>query len=128
MTFARKQIQGGRRKGLSESEPRSRDLSLGFLVCALVSLVSSGISKAPENKPAYQKSDEFVVVSNPKTPKDPSLRIVFKEDLTIGFNEGDENYMLGERLWLNVDDKGNIHVADWDRRRIQKYGPTGSIS
>ena len=65
------------------------------------------------------------VVANPKTPKNPSMRMVFKEDLSIGIKEGDENYMFGQRVYFNTDDEGNFYVTDWDRKRIQKYDPQG---
>jgi hypothetical protein len=52
-------------------------------------------------------------------------KISFKEDLTIGVKEGDENYMFGNRLYFTVDDDGNIYAVDWDRKRIQKYGADG---
>jgi len=71
-----------------------------------------------------QESEDFEVISNLKTPE-LKLKIVFKEELSIGEIEGDENYMFGMRVYFNVDDEGNIYVTDWDRKRIQKYNPQG---
>jgi len=71
-----------------------------------------------------QKSEDVVVVSNPKTPE-LTMRIVFKEELSIGSVEGDENYMFGESVAFNTDEDGNFYVADFDTHRILKYDPEG---
>jgi hypothetical protein len=75
-----------------------------------------------------QNSEEVKIISNPKTPSPKDgvkLRIVFEEELSIGVEEGDENYMFGGRVYFNTDDEGNIYVNDWDRKRIQKFDPQG---
>jgi len=75
-----------------------------------------------------QRSEEVKIISNPKTPSPKNgvkIRIVFEEELFIGEEEGDENYMFGNDVFLNTDDKGNFYVGDWDRKRIQKYDPEG---
>lgn len=74
-----------------------------------------------------QKAD-VEVISNPKTPVPPPgqrKKIVFKEELSIGEKEGDENYMFGSDVFFNTDDEGNFYVTDWDKRRILKYDPSG---
>jgi len=73
---------------------------------------------------SIQKSDEVVVISNPKTPA-LKLRIVFTEELSIGEAEGDENYMFGQNIAFNTDEDGNFFVSDVDTRRILKYDPEG---
>jgi hypothetical protein len=70
------------------------------------------------------------VISNPKSPRPPDgkrKRILFKEELSIGVAEGDENYMFGGSIFLNADEEGNFYVTDWDRKRIQKYDPAGKF-
>jgi len=74
------------------------------------------------------QTGQVPIIPNGKIPQPPDKKertFVFKEDLTIGVREGDENYMFGERVYFNVDEDGNIFVTDWDRKRIQKYGPDG---
>jgi len=66
------------------------------------------------------------IVRNPIRPLQPKMVIKFEEELTIGEEEGDENYMFGNEVALNVDEEGNFYVTDWDRKRIQKYDPEGS--
>jgi hypothetical protein len=72
-----------------------------------------------------QKSEEVVVISNPKAPAS-NMRIVFKEELSIGEVEGDENYMFGNSIVFNTDDEGNFYVLDYDSKRILKYDPKGT--
>lgn len=71
-----------------------------------------------------QESGEVVVVSNPKTPG-TKMRIDFKEELSIGEVERDENYMFGSSINFNTDYEGNFYVMDYDTRRILKYDPEG---
>jgi len=75
-----------------------------------------------------QKSDEVVVVSNPKAPvykNETKMRIGFIEDLSIGEAEGDENYMFGRSIVFNTDGDGNFYVGDSDNNKILKYNPQG---
>ncbi len=98
-----------------------------FLVSIFVIFLASNyISEEAlaEEKSIIQKPEQVVVVSNPKTPKS-KMRIVFKEELSIGKAEGDENYMFGSFIIFNTDKEGNFYVTDWDRRRIQKYDTEG---
>ena len=93
---------------------------LALFLFGLGQVILCGSSVAPDpQEPGME------IVANPKVPKNPSMRVVFKEDLTIGIKEGDENYMFGQRVYFNTDDEGNFYVTDWDRKRIQKYDPQG---
>lgn len=77
-----------------------------------------------EEKVKIQKSDDVVVVTNPKTPE-LKMRIVFKEEFSIGLIEGDENYMFSGTICFNTDGDGNFYVSDEGTLRIQKYSPEG---
>lgn len=92
-----------------------------FLGCIGLHVVVSGNGTGPQG-------GQVPIIVNGKTPQPPDKKertFIFKEDLSIGVREGDENTMFGERVYFNVDDDGNIFVSDWDRKRIQKYGPDG---
>jgi len=68
------------------------------------------------------------VISNPKLPiyKDSfKIRIVFKEELSIGQVEGDENYMFGAGISFTTDEDGYFYVTDFSNSRIIKYSPNG---
>jgi len=77
-----------------------------------------------------QKSDDVVVFSNPEAPIPKNglkMRIVFKEELSIGDVEGDENYMFGEEISFSADEEGNFYVTDSDTHRILKYDSEGKF-
>ena len=79
---------------------------------------------------ASAQQPEAQVISNPKSPRPPDgkrKRILFKEELTIGAVEGDENYMFGDSIGLNTDGEGNFYITDFDRGRILKYDPAGKF-
>jgi 6-bladed beta-propeller len=68
------------------------------------------------------------IVNNPKEPVLPPgqrKKIVFREELTIGQAEGDENYLFEKNIQCAADEKGAIYVVNWDRKRIQKYDAVG---
>jgi hypothetical protein len=71
---------------------------------------------------------EVEIISNPRTPVLPPgqrKQLVFKEDLSIGQKEGDENTMFGESVNFNTDGSGCFYITDWEKRRILKYDPSG---
>ena len=70
------------------------------------------------------------IISNPKNPQPENgipIRLVFEEDLSIGVEDGDENYMFGTRVYFNTDDEGYFYVNDWDRKVIKKFDPAGKF-
>jgi len=73
-------------------------------------------------------SQDVITVVNTKNPvpaEGSRKRLVFTPELTIGIEEGDENYMFGNSIQVIADDQGCFYVLDWDRKRIQKYDPEG---
>jgi hypothetical protein len=75
-----------------------------------------------------EEVDGATVISNPKHPiprNGLQKKIVFKEELSIGEIEGDENYMFGSWIYFNTDEEGNFYVADHDNKRIQKFNSQG---
>jgi hypothetical protein len=100
---------------------------LSFLVSItiiLLAVIYTPGKSLKEKTAIIQKADDVVIVANPKTPAH-KMRIVFKEELSIGEFEGDENYMFGDSIYFITDDEGNFYVSDSDNNRIQKYDPEG---
>lgn len=100
-----------------------------FSIFVFIIVLFFAINFFAEKTPAVegnriQKSTDVVVISNPKIPES-KMRILFKEELSIGEAEGDENYMFGNRIVFNTDDEGNFYVADYNNNRILKYDPEG---
>jgi len=72
--------------------------------------------------------DDVTIVSNPKTPCPKNgipIRIEFEEELSIGVEEGNEEYIFGNRIYFNTDVDGNFYVNDWDKKCIRKFAPDG---
>ncbi len=102
-------------------------LFFSFLVIGLMHYFSPTVLAQKGFK--IEKKDDVIIVSNPKEPIPKNglkKRIVFKEELSIGVIEGEENYMFGSRIEFNVDKQGNFYVSDRDNKRIQKYDPQGN--
>jgi len=98
-----------------------------FAILMIFFLNSTGHPLYQETKSEQQNG--VTIISNPKTPRPENgipIRLVFKEELSIGVKEGDENYMFGNDVAFNTDNKGNFYVTDWDRRRIQKFDSEGN--
>jgi hypothetical protein len=99
-------------------------LFLVFIIVIFLAIICFPEEPMTAENTSIQKAEDVVVISNPKTPAH-KMRIVFKEELTIGEVEGDENYMFGSGISFNTDDEGNFYVADSDNHRTQKYDPEG---
>jgi len=55
------------------------------------------------------------------------VKISFEPVLSIGVEEGDENYMLGGVADVEEDKEGNIYVLDFKFRTIRKYDRYGKF-
>ncbi len=97
---------------------------LVFIIAIFLAIICFPEEPLNSENTSIQKAEDVVVISNPKTPA-YQMRIVFKEELTIGKVEGDENYMFGGTIYFNTDDEGNFYVSDSDNHRIQKCDPEG---
>ncbi len=98
---------------------RENIVGVVVLLSAILGAFVCGAAAGP-SKPG----DNPVIVANPKDPVPPAgqrKRIVFKEELTIGAAEGDENYLFEKNIQPTADEKGSIYIVNWDRKRIQKY-------
>jgi len=81
-------------------------------------------------KIAIKQENGVTVVSNPKTPALPpgtSVKLVLKEDFTIGVKEGDEKYMFLSVRDIDVDDVGNIYVLDTKAAHIKVFDENGTF-
>lgn len=65
------------------------------------------------------------VLTNPEYPKSQSSGYNLKEVLSIGVEEGDENYIFFGGIQVAVDDDDNIYVLDAGNGRIQVFNNEG---
>jgi hypothetical protein len=94
----------------------ARFLIPAALLAAGVNLAAEGGRSSPG--PALQTQKPAPALVQVKA-------LIFKEELSIGVTEGDENYMFGSSVIFNVDDQGNIYATDWESKQIKKFGPDG---
>ena len=101
---------------------------MGFIAVLGLLLFLGGVSG--EWRVAGGQTGKPVIISNPKDPVPPPgqrTKIAFREELSIGVEEGDENYMFGKSIQATSDEKGCVYVLDWSQKRIQKYDPAGKF-
>ena len=81
-------------------------------------------------KITVRKEKGVTVVTNPKEPA-PSpgtpVKLVIKEELSIGKKQGDQNYMFLSARALDVDNSGNIYVLDSKAGDIRVFNADGSF-
>jgi len=106
---------------------KTRILSITTITLSLLILFNACGEQKALGQRTIEEVDGVTVVKNPLEPLKPELQIIFEEDLTIGVEDGDENYMFGSQLFVNTDDKGNIYVTDQDRKTVRKYDSNGNF-
>jgi hypothetical protein len=104
-----------------------RNLSIIAITFSLLILFNSCGEQKVHGQKAIEDENGVTIVKNPSEPLNPELQIIFEEELTIGVEEGDENYMFGNQIFLNTDDDGNIYVTDQNRGNVKKYDSIGNF-
>jgi len=99
-------------------------VSIVFILSVFIIFVSCGQQKA-DWKGTIEEEDGVTVVKNPKEPIYDEGLISLKEDLSIGVDEGDENYMFSYPFDIDSDSHGNIYVLDFTEMTIKKYDNQG---
>ncbi len=61
----------------------------------------------------FKVIDNVQVVTNPNYPRDGIIQDVLEEELSIGLEEGPEEYMLNRPFDVGISDEGTIFVLDW---------------
>lgn len=76
-------------------------------------------------KGTIEEENGVTVVKNPKEPLYMDYDIEFLEDLSIGVEEGDENYMFYNPRAIDADSEGNLYILEYGASRIRKYDQNG---
>ncbi|MEW5900059.1 MAG: 6-bladed beta-propeller [Acidobacteriota bacterium] len=50
-----------------------------------------------------------------------------REELSIGVESGDDNFMFGDIASIDLDSAGNIYILDWKDLRVQKFNEKGEF-
>lgn len=96
--------------------------------CLLIFALFSTLLLAQEVK--IEKKDGVVIVHNPKKPADfPGIPSTLKlrEDLRVGIESGDENYMFSQLYSIQVSDEEEIIAYDGQDVSIKVYDKNGKF-
>jgi len=102
---------------------KTKVVSIILFFSVFIMLVSFGGQKA-EWKGKIEYENGVKIIKNPEEPLYGEIIFELEEDLSIG-REDDENYMFYRVRDFEVDDQGNIYVADMANYRIQKFDKDG---
>lgn len=103
----------------------------GFKTCLLLLFFGIGIfccKKSPEATYSVitEVIDDVQVVFNPNYPRDGVIQDILEEELSIGLEEGPEEYMLNRPFDVKAADDGTIFVLDWGDVCIKVYDKEGT--
>lgn len=95
----------------------------------IFSIASCADKKKSKEESTYPVQTEIVdgvkVITNPDYPRDGRQVYGFEEEVNIGVEEGDENYMLHYPHDIKVSDGGFIYVMDWKEDYLRVYDKDG---
>jgi len=107
---------------------KTKVISIVLSFSVLMMFVSCGRQKA-EWKGTIEEVDGVKVVRNFQVNQNKTFKpIEFAEDLSIGIEEGDENYMFSYPADIDSDSEGNIYVLDYQDCVVRKYDPHGKFA
>ncbi len=99
-----------------------------FLIVLLIAFLFSFISCQQHEtiwKGTIEEKDGVIIVKNPKEPIYGEDIFSLIEDLSIGFAEGQEEYMFSRIGPIDVDKDENIYIADLDSAHIRVFDRHG---
>jgi hypothetical protein len=97
---------------------------ISFLILIFSFFLQSCSKKEKEARYELKEINGIKVIHNFESEVFKSVKFI--EDLSIGVQEGDENYMFSEPRDINSDSKGNIYVLDYREVTIKKYDSHGT--
>ncbi|MFC2165642.1 6-bladed beta-propeller [Acidobacteriota bacterium] len=98
---------------------------IGIVLCVLLVTVIFGQLQAQKIKTVKGVH----VVENGKKPKPPKgalTKLVFKEEIAVGDSE-DEEEMVAQPGFMEVDDKGTMYIVDMKASNIKVFDNTGNF-
>ena len=103
----------------------------GVKTCLLLLLFGVGFfccQKSPEaSYPAIIEAiDGVQIVTNPNYPRDGIVQDILEEELSVGLEEGPEEYMFNRPFDVQAADDGTIFVLDWGDVCIKVYDKEGT--
>lgn len=98
-----------------------------FKAFLVISLILAAISCSKEI--VYPVKSEIIdgvkVLTNPEYPRDGVVNYRLEEELSIGLEQGDEDYLFNKPQDVQVAEDGTIYVYDWGDTCIKVYDNQG---
>ncbi|MCH8128062.1 6-bladed beta-propeller [candidate division KSB1 bacterium] len=99
------------------------------ILCLISAMILFSCSNNASDEIQIYQENGVTIVHNPATPIDKEIRkLNFIEELSIGSESTDENYLFYRAWFIDVDSKGNCYVLDRGNHRIQKFDLSGNYT
>jgi hypothetical protein len=105
-------------------------VALNFIFLTTSICLLKGPAFATEQKVVTKSENGIQVIYNPKNPspsKGGPSSVVLKQDLIIGSQTENEQYVFYDLRSVQVDDQENIYVLDWKEIRIKVFDKDGKL-
>ena len=112
-------------KGIKMRSRKNR-FTLSLAVMVMVALLFS-CSKKQTGDIQITKENGVTIVSNPAQPLYPNTKLVYEEELSIGEEEGDSNYVFYRPANIVVDSEEHIYLLDSGNNRVQVFDAAGKF-
>ncbi|MGD8536333.1 MAG: 6-bladed beta-propeller, partial [Candidatus Aminicenantes bacterium] len=96
-----------------------------ILIVVILMLLSNLCSKESSYPVRTEIVDGVKIITNPEYPRDEQVTYQLEEELSIGEEEVDENYMFNQPQIINVSEDGSIFVLDGRDVCIKVYDRQG---
>ena len=106
---------------------KERSTRLNWLICLIVLAYLISCKQEPKWHTTISEAEGTTLVSSPSTPKFNANVLSLEEELSVGVDEGDENYMFSFPVDIDSDLNGNIYVLDFKELTIKKYDSRGKF-
>jgi len=112
------------KEGTSQEGLMKNYIYLFFFIACLFLLISCNQQKS-EWAGKIEVIDGITVVKNPKEPIYQEEVLSIEEELSIGYDEEDENYMFSYISHITVDGNGRIYVLDRRESHVKLFDQSG---
>lgn len=96
-----------------------------YIFILIFLLILSACSKPSDYPVRIEIIDGVKTITNPDYPRDGMVKYDLVEEINIGIEEGDENYILNRPQDVKVSDNGTIYILDWGDVNIKVYDKNG---
>ncbi len=98
-----------------------------FLIIAVMAVLIFSCSKKQIGNIQITKENGVTIVSNPVQPLFPRAKLIYEEELSIGQEEGDTNFVLYRVTSVRADEEGNIFVMNSGSYQVRVFDKNGKF-